>query len=156
MALKKLLNKGTVYKRNDNRWGGAVRYRDEQGVTRRKSFCSTTKKAVLQKINDYIERFNKEVAEADEANKPLRKSMQKWLEIFQYGTVRKATYDRKEDSAKYYIYPRIGDLIISDMKCGKSRRSIKINVMRIGNSIKATEVYNEKNSCLRRFQHLGF
>ena len=103
MAVKKLLNKGTVYKRNDNRWGGAVRYRDEQGVTRRKSFCSTTKKAVLQKINDYIERFNKEVAEADEANKPLHKSMQKWLKIFQYGTVRKATYDRKEDSAKIYI-----------------------------------------------------
>ena len=83
MALKKLLNKGTVYKRNDNRWGGAVRYRDEQGVTRRKSFCSPIKKAVLQKIDDYIERFKKEVAEADEANKPLRNSMQKWLKIFQ-------------------------------------------------------------------------
>lgn len=115
MALKNLLNKGTVYKRNDNRWGGAVRYRDEQGVIRRKSFCSTTKKAVLQKINDYIEHFKREVAEADEANKPLRNSMQKWLKIFQYGTVRKATYDRKEDSAKYYIYPRIGDMIISDI-----------------------------------------
>ena len=115
MALKKLLNKGTVYKRNDNRWGGAVRYRDEQGVTRRKSFCAPTKKAVLQKINDYIERFKNEVAEADETNKPLRNSMQKWLRIFQYGTVEKATYDRKEDSAKLYIYPRIGDLIISDV-----------------------------------------
>lgn len=115
MALKKLLNKGTVYKRNDNRWGGAVRYRDEQGVTRRKSFCAPTKKAVLQKINDYIERFKNEVAEADEMNKPLRNSMQKWLKIFQYGTVEKATYDRKEDSAKLYIYPRIGDLIISNV-----------------------------------------
>ena len=39
MALKKLLNKGTVYKRNDNRWGGMVSYHDEQGVYRRKSFC---------------------------------------------------------------------------------------------------------------------
>ena len=115
MALKKLLNKGTVYKRNDNRWGGAVSYHDEQGVYRRKSFCAPTKKAVLKKIGNYIEVFKKEVAEADEANKPLRKSMQKWLEVFQFGTVERATYDRKEDCAKRYIYPRIGDSIISEV-----------------------------------------
>ena len=115
MALKKLLNKGTVYKRNDNRWGGMVGYHDEQGVYRRKSFCAPTKKALLKKIGDYIEVFKKEVAEADEANKPLRKSMQKWLEVFQFGTVERATYDRKEDCAKRYIYPRIGDSIISEV-----------------------------------------
>ena len=115
MALKKLLNKGTVYKRNDNRWGGAVSYHDEQGVYRRKSFCAPTKKAVLKKIGNYIEVFKKEIAEADEANKPLRKSMQKWLEVFQYGSVERVTYDRKEDCAKRYIYPRIGDSIISEV-----------------------------------------
>ncbi|MBU5462694.1 tyrosine-type recombinase/integrase [Lachnoclostridium sp. MSJ-17] len=115
MALKKLLNKGTVYKRKDNRWGGMVSYHDEQGVYRRKCFCAPTKKAVLKKISDYIEVFKKEVAEADEANKPLRKSMQKWLEVFQYGSVERVTYDRKEDCAKRYIYPRIGDMIISEI-----------------------------------------
>ena len=61
MAVKKLLNKGTVYKRNDNRRGGAVRYRDEQGVTRRKGFCAPTKKALLRKIKDYIITFQKEI-----------------------------------------------------------------------------------------------
>ena len=115
MALKKLLNKGTVYKRSDNRWGGMVSYHDEQGVYRRKSFCAPTKKAVLKKIGDYIEVFKMEIAEADETKKPLRKSMQKWLEVFQYGTVERATYDRKEDCAKHYIYPRIGDMIISEI-----------------------------------------
>ena len=115
MALKKLLNKGTVYKRKDNRWGGMVSYHDEQGVYRRKCFCAPTKKAVLKKIGDYTEIFKREVAEADEANKPLRESMQKWLEVFQYGAVERATYDRKEDCAKRYIYPRIGDVIISNV-----------------------------------------
>ena len=115
MALKKLLNKGTVYKRKDNRWGGMVSYHDEQGVYRRKCFCAPTKKAVLKKIGDYTEIFKREVAEADEANKPLRESMQKWLEVFQYGAVERATYDRKEDCAKRYIYPRIGDMIISEI-----------------------------------------
>ena len=60
---------------------------------RRKSFCAPTKKAVLKKIGDYIEAFKREVAEADETKKPLR----------------------KEDCAKRYIYPRIGDLIISEV-----------------------------------------
>ena len=115
MALKKLLNKGTVYKRKDNRWGGMVSYHDEQGVYRRKCFCAPTKKAVLKKIGDYTEIFKIKVAEADEANKPLRESMQKWLEVFQYGAVERATYDRKEDCAKRYIYPRIGDVIISNV-----------------------------------------
>ena len=41
--------------------------------------------------------------------------MQKWLEVFQYGAVERATYDRKEDCAKRYIYPRIGDSIISEI-----------------------------------------
>ena len=92
-----------------------VSYHDEQGVYRRKSFCAPTRKAVLKKIGNYIEVFKKEIAEADETKKPLRKSMQKWLEVFQYGTVARATYDRKEDCAKHYIYPRIGDLLISDI-----------------------------------------
>lgn len=49
MALKKLLNKGTVYKRNDNRWGGMVSYHDEQGMYRRKSFCAPTKNGIEDK-----------------------------------------------------------------------------------------------------------
>ena len=37
MALKKPVNKGTVYQCNDNRCGGAVSYHDEQGVYRIKT-----------------------------------------------------------------------------------------------------------------------
>jgi hypothetical protein len=65
MALKKLLNKGTVYKRNDGYWGGAVRYLDETGKVCRKGFSGVTKKAILKKISDYIIVFKKEIAEAD-------------------------------------------------------------------------------------------
>ena len=75
MAVKKLLNKGTVYKRNDNRWGGAVRYRDEQGVTRRKGFCAPTKKALLRKINDYIINFQKEIWHLSTVSEKQRKGI---------------------------------------------------------------------------------
>ena len=118
MAVKKLLNKGTVYKRNDNRWGGAVRYCDEQGVTRRKGFCAPTKKALLRKINDYIINFQKEIAEADLTHQPLKKVIQKWLVIFRYPSVEKATFDRQESIINLYIIPKIGEKIVADITAG--------------------------------------
>lgn len=118
MAVKKLLNKGTVYKRNDNRWGGAVRYRDEQGVIRRKGFCAPTKKALLRKINDYIINFQKEIAEADLTHQPLQKVIHKWLMVFQYSSVERATYDHIEKNINLYIIPKLGKKIIADITAG--------------------------------------
>ena len=118
MAVKKLLNKGTVYKRNDNRWGGAVRYCDEQGVTRRKGFCAPTKKALLRKINDYIINFQKEIAEADLTHQPLQKVIHKWLMVFRYSSVERTTYDHIEKNINLYIIPKLGKKIIADITAG--------------------------------------
>ena len=118
MAVKKLLNKGTVYKRNDNRWGGAVRYCDEQGVTRRKGFCAPTKKALLRKIKEYVITFQKEIAEADLTHQPLKKVIQKWLVIFRYPSVEKATFDRQESIINLYIIPKIGEKIVAEITAG--------------------------------------
>ena len=118
MAVKKLLNKGTVYKRNDNRWGGAARYCDEQGVTRRKGFCAPTKKALLRKINDYIINFQKEIAEADLTHQPLQKVIHKWLMVFRYSSVERATYDHIEKNINLYIIPKLGKKIIADITAG--------------------------------------
>ena len=115
MALKKLLNKGTVYKRNDGYWGGAVRYLDETGKVCRKGFSGVTKKAILKKISDYIIVFQKEIAEADFTHQALKKVMRKWLEIFCFPSVERSTYDTRENAARLYIYPVLGDKIISEM-----------------------------------------
>ena len=115
MALKKLLNKGTVYKRNDGYWGGAVRYLDETGKVCRKGFSGVTKKAILKKISDYIIVFKKEIAEADFTHQALEKVMQKWLEIFCFPSVERSTYDSRENAARLYIYPVLGDKIIAEI-----------------------------------------
>ena len=38
---RKLLDNGNIWQKSDGRWIGMVRYKDEYGVTQRKSFCCT-------------------------------------------------------------------------------------------------------------------
>jgi len=75
MAQRKLLTNGNAFKRTDNRWGGVVWYMDEQGERKRKPFSGTTKAEVNQKMTDYIANFTTEVAESDQARKPLKESI---------------------------------------------------------------------------------
>ena len=148
MAVKKLLNKGTVYKRNDNRWGGAVRYCDEQGVTRRKGFCAPTKKALLRKINDYIINFQKEIAEADLTHQPLQKVIHKWLMVFRYSSVERATYDHIEKNIILYIIPKIGEKIVADITAG-DLNNLLTDMMFQGYShetVKHTVIADESNN----------
>lgn len=131
MALKQLTTKGRVYHRKDDYWMGDIRYIDENGIRRRKAFGAKTKKEALQKIRDYKIQFQKEVEEADETKKTLQESMSKWLRIFKYPTVARATYDSSEGTAKNYIYPIIGEKLIGDITAA-DLKSILTNMMNKG------------------------
>lgn len=128
MALKQLTTKGRVRKRKDGYWSGDIRYIDEDGIRRRKAFGAKTKKEAQQKIRDYKIQFQKEVEEADETKKTLQESMSKWLRIFKYPTVARATYDSSEGTAKNYIYPIIGNKLIGDITAVELK-SILTNMM---------------------------
>ena len=47
---RELLDNGNIWQKNDGRWIGLVRYKDEFGVTQRKSFSSKKKKTLQAKI----------------------------------------------------------------------------------------------------------
>ena len=115
MAPKQLTSKGKVRKRKDGYWCSEIRYLDENGIRKRKTFGSKTKKEAQQKIHDYIIQFQKQLDDADETKKTLKESMQKWLEIFKYPSVERTTYDRYEYTAKHYIYPILGDKVNIDI-----------------------------------------
>lgn len=66
---KILLTSGNAFKRTDNRWGGVVWYQDEDGERKRKSFSSTTKQGVKDKMTKYSRDFEKQ--EANESNEQL-------------------------------------------------------------------------------------
>ena len=72
---RELLDNGNIWQKSDGRWIGLVRYKDEFGVTQRKSFSSKKKKTLQAKMTDYVKNFNEQVANSDESKKPLKESM---------------------------------------------------------------------------------
>lgn len=112
---RKLLTNGNAFKRTDGRWCGVVWYMDEYGERKRKSFSGTTKQAVNHKMTDYVADFENQVVESDESKKELMDSMQNWLQVFKFPSVEPTTYDRCECSAKYQIYPLLGEKPVGDI-----------------------------------------
>ena len=47
---RELLDNGNIWQKSDGRWIGMGRYKDEYGVTQRKSFSSKKKKTLQAKI----------------------------------------------------------------------------------------------------------
>ena len=115
MAQKKLLTNGNIFRRTDARWGGVVRYLDEQGETKRKSFSGTSKQEVRDKIRAYITAFNSEIAESDESKRLLKDSLRNWLQVFKYPSVERTTYDRLECTAKNQVLPYLGEKVVGDI-----------------------------------------
>ena len=124
-----LLTSGNAFKRTDNRWGGVVWYQDEDGERKRKSFSSTTKQGVKDKMTKYIRDFEKKEQEANESNEQLQVSMQRWLEVFKYPTVEHTTYDRIENTAKNHIYPALGKKIVSTIKAVDIKKILNEQMM---------------------------
>ena len=52
---RELLDNGNIWQKSDGRWIGLVRYKDEFGVTQRKSFSSKKKKTLQAKVYKYPE-----------------------------------------------------------------------------------------------------
>ena len=112
---RKLLTNGSAFKRTDGRWGGVVWYMDESGERKRKSFSGTSKQEVNKKMTAYVADFENQLIESDESKKTLRESMQNWLQVFKFPSVERTTYDRCECSAKYQVYPLLGDKVVGNI-----------------------------------------
>ena len=106
---RKLLDNGNIWQKSDGRWIGMVRYKDEYGVTQRKSFSSKKKKTLQAKMTEYVN------ANSDESRKPLKESMKNWLRVYKYPEVERTTYDRYECTAEHQIYPYIGNKPVGDI-----------------------------------------
>ena len=95
---RELLDNGNIWQKSDGRWIGLVRYKDEFGVTQRKSFSSKKKKTLQAKMTEYVKNFNEQIAKSDDSRKPLKESMKNWLRVYKFPEVERTTYDRYEDS----------------------------------------------------------
>ena len=112
----KLLTMGTASQNSNGRWNASVWYLDEHGERKRKAFSGKTKKAVQDKLNEYVADFHEQVkAASDKCNQKLRDGMMEWLKIFKFESVQRVTYDRYEKSCERQIFPYLGDRRISSI-----------------------------------------
>ena len=100
---RELLDNGNIWRKTDGRWIGMVRYRDEFGEMKRKSFSSKKKKDLQEKMTDFVINFQEQLINSDETKKPLRESMKKWLQVYKYPEIEHTTYDRYECTAEKRI-----------------------------------------------------
>ena len=112
---RELLDNGNIWRKTDGRWIGMVRYKDEFGVTKRKSFSAKKKKDLQAKMTAYVADFQEQIADSNESRKPLKESMKNWLRVYKYPEVEHTTYDRYECTAENQIYPYIGDKPVGDI-----------------------------------------
>ena len=112
---RELLDNGNIWRKSDGRWIGMVRYKDEYGVTQRKSFSAKKKKDLQAKMTAYVANFQEQIADSNESRKPLKESMQNWLRVYKYPEVEHTTYDRYECTAEHQIYPYIGNRPVGDV-----------------------------------------
>ena len=112
---RELLDNGNIWLKTDGRWIGMVRYKDEFGVTQRKSFSAKKKKDLQAKMTAYVADFQEQIADSNESRKPLKESMKNWLRVYKYPEVEHTTYDRYECTAENQIYPYIGDKPVGDI-----------------------------------------
>lgn len=113
---KRLLSSGNVCQRSDRQWSGTIWYKDEVGKRHRKTFSGATKREVNKKLTEYITAFCEESYSPDEKDRPLRDSMQSWLEMFKFPSVERTTYDRCECTVRNQIYPILGNKRVSKIK----------------------------------------
>ena len=128
---RKLLTNGTTSKNKNGRWNGSVWYMDEHGERKRKSFSADTQKEVKERIKSYIEHFydKPEIVADNASTKPLKESMQNWLEVFKYPSLQRTTYDRYEVTAKHQIYPYLGKKIVRDITGADIKKVLNTIVM---------------------------
>ena len=125
---RELLDKGNIWRKTDGRWIGMVRYRDEFGEIKRKSFSSKKKKDLQEKMTDFVINFQEQLINSDETKKPLRESMKKWLQVYKYPEIEHTTYDRYECTAEKQIYPYIGDKPVEDITSADIKKLMTLHL----------------------------
>ena len=135
----KLLTMGTASQNTNGRWNASVWYVDEHGDKKRKAFSGKTKKAVQERLNEYVANFHEQVKLANEkCNQTLKQGMTEWLRVFKYPSVGRVTYDRYENSCHHQIFPKLGNRKISSIK-GADIKELLNDCMRKGYSYSTTK-----------------
>ena len=123
MAKKRGNNEGSITKRKDGRWQGAVTIgRNDDGSQKRKYIYGKTRTEVSVKINELLHSINiGEYIDKDE-NPTIEDWLLNWLYNYKKNSIKAKTFDQYEYLIRYRIVPDLGDVKLIDLKENKLQK----------------------------------
>ena len=100
-------NEGSIYRRKDGRWAGAVSIGYRNGKRWRKTYYGKTRKEVQEKLAEALNAVQKGLPVAPE-RQTVGQYLEEWLEQSVRSTVRPRTFLRYQEQVRLHIKPALG------------------------------------------------
>lgn len=111
---KRANSEGSIRQRADGRWEARMRYRDAQGISRRKSFFGETQREALGKLREARQQQAQGIAPVDERI-TFGKYLAQWLETVAAPRLKPKTLASYQHLAQKHISPGLGHVPLSKL-----------------------------------------
>lgn len=117
MSKKRGHNEGSIVKRKDGRWQGAVTIgRNDDGGQRRQYVYGKTRGEVAEKMNKLINSINSGSFIDKNKNPTVEEWLYFWLLTYKKNSVKQKTFDQYEGVIRVHLVPEFGDLRLVELK----------------------------------------
>ena len=117
MSKKRGNNEGSIVKRKDGRWQGAVTIgRNDNGSQRRQYVYGKTRGEVAEKMNKLINSINSGSFIDKNKNPTVEEWLYFWLLTYKKNSVKQKTFDQYEGVIRVHLVPEFGDLRLVELK----------------------------------------
>lgn len=107
-------NEGSIYKREDGRWAGAVTLGWKNGKLQRKTFYGQTRKEVQEKVTTVLRDIQQGLPVSIE-KQTVGQFLDHWLENTVKKSVRPRTYQGYEQVVRLHLKPQMGNVSLTKL-----------------------------------------
>lgn len=111
---KRGLNEGSIYRRKDGRWAGAISLGYLGGTLKRKTVYGTTRKEVQERMTRLLHEKQSGLPVVGEKQK-LGEFLADWLENWVKPTVKPKTFSSYADTVRLHLVPSLGRVTLTKL-----------------------------------------
>ena len=117
MGRKRGNNEGSIVKRKDGRWQGAITVgRNSDGSQKRLYVYGKTRTEVSEKINAVLYDINSGLYVDKTQNPTVKEWLNSWLYTYKKNSIKQRTFDQYESIIRVHLNPEIGEYRLVDLK----------------------------------------
>ncbi len=117
MSKKRGAGEGSIVRRKDGLWQGAVTIgRNKNGTQKRKYFYAKTRNVVAAKITTALKELQDGKYIDSSVSPTIKTWMNHWLWTYKKNSLKQTTFEQYETLLRIHLYPVMGDVKIIDLK----------------------------------------